>query len=37
MILGMPILTFVMFCIVWPLPVILTAIIAFLPDKKGKS
>ena len=34
MILGMPIFTFIMLCIVWPLPVIITAIIAFMPDKK---
>ena len=34
MILGMPVFTFLMVCIVWPLPVIITAIIAFKPNRK---
>lgn len=37
MVLGMPVLTFVIFCIVWPLPVVITAIIAFMSEKNGKK
>ncbi len=33
MILGMPTFTFVMMFIIWPLPVIITAILAFKKDK----
>lgn len=35
-ILGMPVFTFVMMCIVWPLPVVITAIMAFT-DKSEKK
>lgn len=37
MILGMPFFTFLNVCIIWPLPVIITAIIAFKPDNKNKD
>lgn len=37
MILGMPVFTFITVCIIWPLPVIISAIIAFKPDKKDDS
>jgi hypothetical protein len=36
MILGMPAFTFFIFCIIWPAPVIISAIIAF-KSKKGKK